>query len=176
MAIALSGFTFSGIFPTALALTGFLFPDVEGSALGILSTMGSLGSVVLFWLTGYVADLIDMDSGFMVMILACFSALVLFQIYQVPCADGRLCHSNRKPAPKRRPLKSYSERKKATSINSAMRLLIDCPIFDVQFMDSKNSIGSLRCRFSRRGNVAPQSDFLTSLSILNIHRTITIEN
>ena len=80
-AIALSGFTFSGIFPTALALCGLLFPHVEGSALGILSTMGSLGSVILLWLTGYVADLIDMNTGFTVMILACFSALVLFQIY-----------------------------------------------------------------------------------------------
>lgn len=80
LAIALSGFTFSGIFPTALALTGVLFPHVEGSALGILSTMGSLGSVVLCWLTGYVADLTDMGRGFMVIILACISALVLFQI------------------------------------------------------------------------------------------------
>ena len=78
-ALALSGFTFSGIFPTALALTGILFPTVEGSALGMQSTMSGLGGIVLCWLTGTVANLTDMGSGFMVLILACISALVLFQ-------------------------------------------------------------------------------------------------
>ncbi len=79
-ALALSGFTFSGIFPTALALTGALYPHVEGSALGILSTTSGMGGVVLCWLTGYVAELANMRIGFMVMMLACISALVLFQI------------------------------------------------------------------------------------------------
>lgn len=80
-AIALSGFTFSGIYPTSLALTGVLFPHVEGSALGILTTMGGLGTAILCWLTGYIAEITDMGRGFMIMVMACISALILFQIY-----------------------------------------------------------------------------------------------
>lgn len=80
-AVALSGFTFSGVYPTALALSGILFPHVEGSALGILTTMGGLGTAVLCWLTGYVAEISGMDRGFMMMVMACAIALVLFQIY-----------------------------------------------------------------------------------------------
>ncbi len=78
-ALALSGLTFSGIYPTALALTGLLFPRVQGSALGILSTTSGLGTVVLCWLTGYVADRTDMDTGFVVLIGACVGALLMFQ-------------------------------------------------------------------------------------------------
>ncbi len=78
-AIALSGFTFSGIYPTSLALVGALFPRLEGSALGILSTMSSFGAVVLCWLTGYVAGLTNMRSGLMVIIIACATALLIFQ-------------------------------------------------------------------------------------------------
>ncbi len=78
--IALSGLTFSGTYPTLLALTSILSPRHEGTALGILSTMGGLGSVILCWLTGYVAGLTNLEFGFIVVYLGCFSALVLFQV------------------------------------------------------------------------------------------------
>ncbi len=79
-AIALSGFTFSGVYPTLLAMTGRLFPQVEGSALGILSTVGGLGTVILCWLTGRVAGWVDLETGFLVLVFACLSAYALFQI------------------------------------------------------------------------------------------------
>ncbi len=80
ISLALSGFSFSGIYPTSLALTSVFFPRVPGSALGILSTMGGFGSALFCWLTAYVASLTDMESGFIVLILACFIAVLLFQI------------------------------------------------------------------------------------------------
>ena len=79
--LAISGITFSGTYPTLLALTSVLFPHREGSSLGILSTMGGLGSIILCWLTGYVAGLTNIGIGFIVCILACFIALILFQIH-----------------------------------------------------------------------------------------------
>lgn len=79
--MAFSGLAFSGIYPTSLALSGTLFPKVTGSALGVLSTGGGLGTVLLCWLTGYVADLTHMNTGFIVMGLASVIAILLFQFY-----------------------------------------------------------------------------------------------
>lgn len=85
--LVISGITFSGTYPTLLALTSVLFPHREGSSLGILSTMGGLGSIFLCWLTGYAAGLTSIGTGFIVSVLACFIALVLFQInYRDLCA------------------------------------------------------------------------------------------
>lgn len=85
--LALSGLTFSGIYPTCLALSGILFPRIAGSALGILSTLGGLGTILLCWLTGYVADLTNMSGGFILLILASFIAVLLFQIYHAPLRE-----------------------------------------------------------------------------------------
>ncbi len=79
-ALAISGFSFSGIYPTVLSLTGILFPKVAGSALGIISTVGSLGAMMLCWITGYVASLTDIGNGFIVMIIASITALTVFQL------------------------------------------------------------------------------------------------
>jgi fucose permease len=78
-ALAISGFTFSGTYPTLLALTSILYPKCEGTALGLLSTTGGLGSVVLCWLTGYLAGLTNVGTGFIVTVMACSAALILFQ-------------------------------------------------------------------------------------------------
>lgn len=79
--LAASGFAFSGIYPTCLSLSGNLFPDIEGSVLGILSTMGGLGSILLCWLTGYLANLFDMQTAFIVMVISGLTALIVFQIH-----------------------------------------------------------------------------------------------
>jgi fucose permease len=84
--LAISGVTFSGTYPTLLALTSVLFPEREGTSLGLLSTMGGLGSIVMCWVTGYVAGLTNIGFGFIVTFLACLIALILFQInYQTLC-------------------------------------------------------------------------------------------
>lgn len=80
-ALALSGFGFSGIYPTSLALTGILFPRVEGSALGILSTMAGVGSIVICGAIGYVAGIADMQWGFFIVVLACLLSLMLFSVF-----------------------------------------------------------------------------------------------
>jgi DHA1 family quinolone resistance protein-like MFS transporter len=77
--LAISGITFSGTYPTLLALTSVLYPDREGSALGILSTMGGCGSIFLCWLTGYIGGLTSIGIGFIIIIIACSIALILFQ-------------------------------------------------------------------------------------------------
>jgi fucose permease len=78
--LSVSGFTFSGTYPTLLALTSILFPEYEGTSLGLLSTMGGLGTVALCWLTGYLAGLTDISTGFIVTLTACFLALIVFQL------------------------------------------------------------------------------------------------
>ncbi len=79
--LAVSGFTFSGMYPTLMALTSILFPDRDGISLGLLSTMGGMGSIVLCWLTGFVAGLSHIGIGLLVTIVACGLGLIMFQIY-----------------------------------------------------------------------------------------------
>ena len=78
--LAASGLTFSGMYPTLMGLTSKLFPDRDGISLGLLSTMGGLGSIVLCWLTGFVAGLSHIGIGLMVTIVACGLGLIMFQI------------------------------------------------------------------------------------------------
>ncbi len=77
--LALSGLAFSGVYPTSLALSSIFFPRIAGSALGIISTIGGLGTVVLCWLTGLLADLTDMARGFSIVVVAACVALFVFQ-------------------------------------------------------------------------------------------------
>ena len=87
--LAISGVTFSGTYPTLLALTSVLFPEREGTSLGLLSTMGGLGSIVMCWFTGYVAGLTNIGLGFIITFIACLVALVLFQMnYHILCMKG----------------------------------------------------------------------------------------
>jgi hypothetical protein len=62
-AFALSGFIFSAMYPTLMALTRILFPDRDEISLGSLSSKGSLGSIGLYWLTGLVAGLSRIGIG-----------------------------------------------------------------------------------------------------------------
>ena len=83
-ALALSGFTFSGMYPTLMALISTLFPKRDGITLGLLSTMGGLGSIVLCWLTGIVSGLHHIGIGFFVTLIACGLGLIIFQVYYLP--------------------------------------------------------------------------------------------
>lgn len=81
IALALSGFGFSGIYPTSLALTGILFPHVEGSSLGIISTTAGVGSILLCGAIGYVAGISDMQTGFSIIVIACLLGFLLFLFF-----------------------------------------------------------------------------------------------
>ena len=83
---SIKNFPSSGAINPTRTLTSVLFPLREGTALGLLSTMGGLGSIALCWLTGYVAGLTSVGIGFIITILACSAALVLFLlIYSALC-------------------------------------------------------------------------------------------
>ncbi len=79
LAIVMSGLTISGIYPTSLALSGIYYPQVAGSALGLLSTVSGFGSISICWLTTHIAGLTDMQMGFTVIVLACSTGLFFFQ-------------------------------------------------------------------------------------------------
>ena len=77
--MTLNGIGFSGIYPTSLALKGILFPIIEGSALGILSTLAWAGSIGLWCGTiDYLAGIVIMQTGFFIIILACLMSFLLF--------------------------------------------------------------------------------------------------
>jgi len=90
-ALILSGMACSGIFPGLLALNGIMFYNVAGTALGILSTMGGVGSILIIWLTGTLSQRIGMDLGFGVILLSSLAALILFLTsYRAICRSEAL--------------------------------------------------------------------------------------
>jgi len=90
-AVILSGLACSGIFPGLLALNGIMFFNVAGTALGILSTMGGVGSILIIWLTGTVSNRISVEFGFVVVVLSALAALILFLTsYRAICQSEAL--------------------------------------------------------------------------------------
>lgn len=75
---ALSGLACSAIYPSLLALSSLLFKSVEGSALGILSTMAGFGSILICWLNGVLAQQTSVRFGFVVPVTASLVALTVF--------------------------------------------------------------------------------------------------
>lgn len=75
---AMSGLACSAIYPSLLALTSLLFKAVEGSALGILSTMAGLGSILICWLNGVLAQQTSVGFGFVILVSASLVALLVF--------------------------------------------------------------------------------------------------
>lgn len=78
--IALSGLACSGIYPGLLAMTSLLFKDVEGSALGILSTMAGIGSILICWLNGIVSQRTSIGFGFIVLVASSLIAVSVFAL------------------------------------------------------------------------------------------------
>lgn len=90
-AVILSGLACSGIFPGLLALNGVMFFNVAGTALGILSTMGGVGSILIIWMTGVVSQRISAEFGFVVVVLSSLAALILFLTsYRAICQSEAL--------------------------------------------------------------------------------------
>ncbi len=78
LGIVVSGLACSGIFPCLLALTGTLFSDLAGTALGILSTMGGIGGMFLCWLIGFTSRFYGIEAGFGVLIFSSLISLAIF--------------------------------------------------------------------------------------------------
>lgn len=62
---ALCGLGHSGVFPSLLGMTGKIYSELPGTAMGILATGGGLGSVVVPWLMSLVSQMTTLTSGFL---------------------------------------------------------------------------------------------------------------
>ena len=62
---ALCGLGHSGVFPSLLGMTGKIYSELPGTAMGILATGGGLGSVVIPWLMSLVSQMTSLASGFL---------------------------------------------------------------------------------------------------------------
>lgn len=83
-ALAISGLGCSGIFPSLLALTGTLFFNVAGTALGVLAAMNWIGGMLIVWLAGLLSQRISVHWGFVVIVLASLSGIVVHLIKYKP--------------------------------------------------------------------------------------------
>jgi len=78
LALVASGLACSGIFPCLLALTGNLFFEVAGTALGLLASMNSLGGVCIVWTSGMLSETGGIEFGFLTMVISSAAGLLLF--------------------------------------------------------------------------------------------------
>ena len=78
LALVASGLACSGIFPCLLALTGNLFFEVAGTALGLLASMNSLGGVCIVWISGMLSERSGIGFGFLAMVISSAAGLLLF--------------------------------------------------------------------------------------------------
>jgi fucose permease len=78
LALVSSGLACSGIFPCLLALTGSLFFEVAGTALGLLASMNSLGGVCIVWISGMLSEGSGIGFGFLAMVISSAAGLLLF--------------------------------------------------------------------------------------------------
>jgi len=76
-ALALSGLGCSGIFPSLLALTGTLFFNVAGTALGVLAAMNWVGGMLIVWMAGLLSQRVNVQFGFVAIVLASFTAMAI---------------------------------------------------------------------------------------------------
>ncbi len=74
----LCGFGHSGVYPCTLGMAGKLYPNMPGSAMGILATGGGLGAVFVPWLMSLVSQLTNLKVGFLS--LSVFAIFALFLI------------------------------------------------------------------------------------------------
>jgi len=79
--LILSGLACSGVFPSLLALTGTLFHEVTGTALGILAMMSGLGGMSVCWATALISQRTSLAFGFIAFIISSMTSLVLFGVY-----------------------------------------------------------------------------------------------
>jgi fucose permease len=79
--LILSGLACSGLFPSLLALTGTLFHEMTGTALGILAMMGGLGGMAVCWVTAWISQRVTLTFGFITFIISSLISLVLFGVY-----------------------------------------------------------------------------------------------
>ncbi|MHB9026441.1 MAG: MFS transporter [Armatimonadota bacterium] len=89
----LAGFTFSGVWPLLVSLGNTRYPAYSGTVVAILVSSGTLGGLILPFLTGFILERISLDIGVLV-IAAVFALLAvvvhIFISRYAPAAVGIL--------------------------------------------------------------------------------------
>ena len=80
LALALAGFGFSGIFPSLLALTGTMFFNLAGTAMGVLASALWIGGMFIVWAAGILSERISLQFGFIAIITASAAAFMVFLV------------------------------------------------------------------------------------------------
>jgi fucose permease len=75
--LGICGFAQSGVFPVLLALTGKLFPEKPGTAMGLVATGTGLGSMSVPWLMALVSQMTSLQTGYYFLEIFVVSSLVL---------------------------------------------------------------------------------------------------
>jgi fucose permease len=61
----LCGLGYSGVFPCLIAMTGKLYRDNPGTAIGTLATATGVGSMVISWVLSLVSQVVSLRAGFL---------------------------------------------------------------------------------------------------------------
>jgi fucose permease len=88
--IMLTGLAISGIFPSLVALTGEIFEDLAGTAMGFMVMMSGFGGMFFCWLTAMISQKADAGFGFVVPLAAAMMALSLFSLQYRSLREGEL--------------------------------------------------------------------------------------
>jgi fucose permease len=88
--IMLTGLAISGVFPSVVALTGEIFRDLAGTAMGFMVMMSGFGGMFFCWLTAMVSQKADAGFGFIVPLAAAILALFLFLLQYRSLREGEL--------------------------------------------------------------------------------------
>lgn len=86
--VMMTGLACSGIFPSLLALTGEIYHDMAGTAMGIIGMMSGFGGMFFCWLTALISQKTDPSLGFIVPIVSSVMALALFLVQYRPLLRG----------------------------------------------------------------------------------------
>jgi fucose permease len=78
--IMMTGLAISGIFPSLLALTGEIYHDMAGTAMGFIVMMSGFGGMFFCWLTALISQKTGLGFGFIVPTASAAFALALFWI------------------------------------------------------------------------------------------------
>jgi MFS transporter, FHS family, glucose/mannose:H+ symporter len=88
--IMMTGLAISGIFPSLVALTGEIYHDMAGTAMGFMVMMSGFGGMFFCWLTAVFSQKTDVGFGFIVPIVSAVIALALFSVQYGSLLQGEL--------------------------------------------------------------------------------------
>jgi len=86
--IMMTGLAISGIFPSLVALTGEIYHDMAGTAMGFMVMMSGFGGMFFCWLTAVISQKTDVGFGFIVPFASAVMALALFLVQYRSFLEG----------------------------------------------------------------------------------------